>query len=375
VAPEEDISRQPVVQVEITSLILADSPRLSGLNLEHVEALTATQNPIPPIVVHRRTMRVIDGAHRLEAALRRGERTIAAQFFDGGEAEAFVLAVKLNISHGLPLALADRKRAAERIMGTHSHWSDRRVASVTGVSPGTVAEVRKRIGDETLRLGSRVGQDGRVRPLDGSAGRRMAGQLMREKPHLSLRQVAKAAAISPETARDVRNRLLSGEDPVPARRRRGEPAAAQEEASADGMPAANVGMPAAHAGMPSAHAAMPATGVGTPATSPEMTLGRGADVGSLALARLPGRPRRGPMLDRTAVLNRLKADPALRYTDTGRNLLRLLTLHTFWTEEWEAIINHLPPHCSRLIADLAREFADQWTDFARRAAKDVAHAS
>ncbi|MFI1416136.1 ParB/RepB/Spo0J family partition protein [Streptomyces sp. NPDC020707] len=126
-------------------------------------------NPLPPITVHRPMMRVIDGYHRLKAARLRGESRIVARFFDGDETAAFVLAVRLNVRHGLPLALADRKRAAERIVASDPQWSDRRVASVTGIASGTVGDIRKRVvrGPE----GRRLGRDGRVRPVDGSTGR------------------------------------------------------------------------------------------------------------------------------------------------------------------------------------------------------------
>lgn len=318
---EEEINRQPVVEVEIGSLLLTGSPRLSGANLDHVEAIAAARNPLPPIVVYRQTMRVIDGVHRVRAALLRGEEKIAVRFFDGGDADAFVLAVKLNVTHGLPLALADRKRAAERIITSHPQWSDRRVASVTGVSPGTVADLRRRVDGGSERAASRVGQDGRIRPLDGSTGRRLAGQLMTENPQLSLRQVARAASISPETARDVRNRLRNGEDLIPRQRQKG--LAGDEEP---------------------------------------------------VIATHNMRSRQEPVIDLATIFNRLKADPALRYNETGRNLLRLLTLHTLWTEEWEAIVNNLPPHCAGVVADLARQFADLWSDFATLAAREVAKA-
>jgi hypothetical protein len=224
----------------------------------------------------------------------------------------------LNVSHGLPLTLADRKSAAERIATSHPQWSDRRVAAVTGISPGTVAEIRRRVAGSAEPGISRIGQDGRVRPLDCSAGRMLAGKLMTDNPNLSLRQVARAAAISPETARDVRNRLLSGADLVPARRGRG--AAPAQTAVKERRP--------------------------------------------LNLVRSAERPE--PMIDRSAVVNRLIGDPSLRYTETGRNLLRLLTLHTRWTEEWDAIVSNVPPHCTDTVADLARQFADLWSDFATR---------
>lgn len=319
---EEDINRQPVILMEINSLDLGGTLRLAGADPVHVEAMIAAQRDLPPIVVHRPTMRVIDGAHRIQAALRRGESTIAGRFFDGPEDEAFVLSVWLNVSHGLPLALADRKRAAERIAVSHPQWSDRRVAAVTGISPGTVADIRRRVAGDSAPDASRIGQDGRVRPLDCSAGRRLAGQLMTENPNLSLRQVAKAAAISPETARDVRNRLRSGAELVPTRRPRG---ARQAQ---------------------------------TPAKS------RNTERHPLNIVTSVDRPE--PPIDRSAVVNRLMGDPALRYTDTGRNLLRLLTLHTRWTEEWDAIADNVPAHCTDVVADLARQFAAQWADFATR---------
>jgi hypothetical protein len=228
--------------------------------------------------------------------------------------------VWLNVSHGLPLALADRKRAAERIARSHPQWSDRRVAAVTGISPGTVADIRRRVAGDSAPDASRIGQDGRVRPLDSSAGRRLAGQLMTENPNLSLRQVAKAAAISPETARDVRNRLRSGLELVPARRARGavQPAAKNKNSERNPL---NIVPPA-------------------------------------------GRPE--PPVDPAVIVNRLMSDPALRYTDTGRNLLRLLNLHTRWTEEWDTIVDNVPPHCTDAVADLARQFAGLWADFATR---------
>ncbi|MFI1996545.1 ParB/RepB/Spo0J family partition protein [Actinoplanes sp. NPDC020271] len=326
---EEDIKRQPVVAMEIGSLSVSGSPRLAGADPVHVEAIVAVQGDLPPILVHRQTMRVIDGAHRIQAALRRGETTIAGRFFDGPEDEAFVLSVWLNVSHGLPLALADRKRAAERIAVSHPQWSHRRVAAVTGISPGTVAEIRRRVTGAAAPGEGRIGQDGRVRPLDSSAGRLLAGRLMTENPSLSLRQVAKAAAISPETARDVRNRLLSGAELVPARRVRG--------------------------------AAQPAA------------RNTDRDRRALNLVRPGDRPE--PMLDRSAVVERLIGDPALRYTDSGRNLLRLLMLHARWTKEWDTIVDNVPPHCTDVVTDLARQFADLWADFATRVGPGASVAS
>ena len=131
-------------EVAIESLVVKDTPRLSGESLEHVQTLAATQSRLPPIIVHRQTMHVIDGMHRIRAAKLKGQDSITVQFFEGSDADAFVLAVRANVSHGLPLPLADRKAAVARIIESHPHWADRMIAQVTGLAARTVAEIRKR---------------------------------------------------------------------------------------------------------------------------------------------------------------------------------------------------------------------------------------
>lgn len=46
--------------------------RADGVNADHVAMLAEVPETLPPIVVHRRTMQVVDGAHRLRAAQLRG---------------------------------------------------------------------------------------------------------------------------------------------------------------------------------------------------------------------------------------------------------------------------------------------------------------
>ncbi|MFI6318506.1 ParB/RepB/Spo0J family partition protein [Nonomuraea sp. NPDC050556] len=304
-----DIVALPVVEIELSRLSSVYSPRTSGEDPEHVETLLSAQGELPPILVHRPTMRVIDGLHRLKVARVRGETKIAARLVDGTESDAFVLAVEANVRHGLPLSLADRKRAAIRIIGTHPQWSDRRVASATGISPGTVADLRRRRGHSGDD--ARIGRDGRIRPVDSSEGRRLAAELIRSHPDLSLRQVARQVGISPETVRDVRGRLEHGESPIPDGSRRLR-------------------------------------------TRPESLRRADQDFGHAG-----GR-------DRQAMLERLKADPALRLTETGRILLRMLALHSIDGQEWERLLRGVPPHWDTVFARCARDHAQIWAAFADR---------
>ncbi|WP_052070271.1 ParB/RepB/Spo0J family partition protein [Streptacidiphilus albus] len=183
--------------------------------------------PLPPIVVHRPTMRIVDGVHRLQAAVLRGEESIEVRYVDGSAEDAFVLAVRLNAEHGMPLSRQDRVAAAERIISSHAHWSDRRIAEVTGLSPVTVSGVRKNSTTQVEQLHARTGRDGRSRPVNSAAGRRRAVQVIAARPDASLREIAQEAGIAPATARDVRRRISEGKDPVPAKLR--EAAASAEE--------------------------------------------------------------------------------------------------------------------------------------------------
>jgi ParB-like nuclease domain len=160
-----------ITSVRIGDLVFEDSPRLSGSSTAHIQTLAEVGAPLPPILVHRSTMRVIDGLHRVKAALCRGADTIEARFFDGDEGEAFVLAVASNIAHGLPLSLADRKAAAARIIVLYPEWSDRRVAATAGLSDKTVGTMRRRLGAEIPQSTVRVGRDNRARAVRPDAGR------------------------------------------------------------------------------------------------------------------------------------------------------------------------------------------------------------
>ncbi len=343
--PEQSqINQWPVVEVAVSSLLVADSLRISGENQEHIEALAVTQGQLPPITVHRPTMRVIDGMHRLRVAKLRGRDRITVRFFDGDETDAFVLAVRSNIAHGLPLSLADRKAAAARIIESHPQWSDRMIASVAGLAARTVAEIRKRPTDESARSGSRIGQDGRVRPIDGTPGRVLALELMTDNPSLSLRQVARAAGISPETARDVRNRLRRGEDPVSKQQ------VNRDRVKRDRVKREQVDREPVNRG-------------------PVLKGGRDGRSERPSSAGF----NRALRQNRPAVIERLRADPSLRLTETGRTLLRLLYIHSINTEEWEKLIQNIPPHCSSLVAQLARDYAQMWKELAERVESEVAN--
>jgi ParB-like chromosome segregation protein Spo0J len=308
---EDDELRRQTEEVRISSLRIGESPRRTGLDREHVRTLAEVQDAVPPILVNRRTMQVVDGLHRLNAAQLKGLGAIRVRFIEGSDDDAFFEAVRANVAHGLPLSLADRRVAAERIAWSHPRLSDRAIATATGLAPKTVATIRHRATGKVLQSDTRIGRDGRVRPLSTVEGRRAAVGLIRSRPDASLREIAKKAGISVGTVRDVRDRLRAGKDPIPPQQRE-------------------------------------KTGV-EQAASPE--------------SRDSARPGESTT-DVKSILHNLERDPSLRYTDPGRRILRWVSLRTLTRHEWRALIQDISPHCAILVSKLARECSEAWSQFA-----------
>jgi hypothetical protein len=162
----------PIVRVPIHRLVVNGSPRLSRPDQDHISMLAQVCEDLPPIVVHRRTMTVIDGVHRLEAFRLQGAKDVRVRFFDGNDQEAFVEAVRLNRAHGKPLTLQERQQAAVRVLRIHPEWSDRAIARLCGLSPKTVGARRQRQAGEFAQLTYRVGLDGKTRRVDASIDKR-----------------------------------------------------------------------------------------------------------------------------------------------------------------------------------------------------------
>lgn len=298
-----------VVRLPISAVRVADSPRSAGVDMAHARSLAQTEANLPPIVVHRRTMRVIDGAHRLTAARLRGEREISAKLFDGDDNEAFLLAVRLNVSHGMPLSRADRRAAAVRIIRAQPRLSDRAIALTAGLAAKTIGSLRREVDGPPVQ--ARIGRDGRVRPINGAAGRGIAAELIASHPDATLRQIAKDAGISVETARSVRARLRAGEDPVLDRRTRPDRADRAEDR--------------------------------------QMTV------------KLP---EADPSDELRSLLKTMQRDPSLRYTESGRMLLRWLGPRVLLTDEIPLPLRHIPPHSRINLGALARACAAAWIQLA-----------
>jgi hypothetical protein len=299
----------PTSRVRITELRSVDSPRTGGVDYEHIRMLAELDEALPPILVRHADMRIIDGTHRVAAARLRGDVDIEVRFFHGTSEEAFRLAVQQNVTHGLPLTMADRQIAAERIILANPEHSDRSLAKTTGLAAKTIAAVRRRILDGAPQP-ARIGRDGRVRPLSTVEGRLIASQAIAERPDASLRDIARIAGISVGTVRDVRDRLRSGLDPIPPQQR-GERGPGSAAPDAGWRP----------------------------------------------------RPIAQPV-DIDSLLEGLRSDPSLRYTETGREFLRWLGMRIPRGASSQDLSRQVPPHSGVVVAKIARECSRIWLEFA-----------
>ncbi len=194
--------------LSLSELRVDRSLREDGIDPRHVEALSELGGHFSPVLVWGPDNLVVDGAHRVEAAKRLGLTTIPAQSFGGSMVDAFVESVQRNSKHGLPLTLRDRIRAARRIVRILPEWSDRRIAKVCGLSFTTVGRVRRDTSTtEAAHTSTRIGLDGRRRPVEPGTTRQRVMKALEHNPTGSLRTIAAEACASPETVRTVRNSL------------------------------------------------------------------------------------------------------------------------------------------------------------------------
>jgi len=320
----EWLSQENSLPVENVSVVLIRnslSPRENKANEDHIKILAQSPVPLPPIVIQRASMRVIDGVHRLRATQLRGDESIAAKFFEGSDAEAFALAVHLNVTHGLPLTLSERKTAARRILLLNPHRSDRSIGLLAGVSHKTVATLRRCTTEEDSQLDVRLGRDGKTRPISPINGRRRAAEFLSINPDASLREIARNAGVSVGTARAVRARFERGENPLPDSRGK-TPSSCIEPVGDGPEPAQDLSAGDRHDGPPEVH-------------------------------------------DHD-LLQRLRNDPAVRFSDRGRRLLRLLSTNMAAIGVVNAIVENIPIHCSATVAEIARRNACAWQEVANK---------
>jgi hypothetical protein len=139
--------------------------------------------------------------------------------------------------------------------------------------------------------------------------------VIKANPEVSLRKVAEQAGVSVGTVRDVRARVLAGADPVPSGLDPGK----------------------------SRHLDAPVK------LTPAGNRFRRQSSESAAVESL---------------LDGLRRDPSLRYTEAGRSILMWLNNGVPSVSRPPDLVQRVPPHCRIIIAQIARECAQTWADLA-----------
>lgn len=159
-----------IVTIPIDRLVPDESyqPRINGLSERHVQLLTATDpanwRPLLVTPTEDGDFALIDGFHRYEAARRLGLPALACRIDPNA---GYLSAVVANMTHGLPLSMADRKDAVRwlaeqdpelsyrelgRRVGLHHETVKRALDAEEGPTPRTPPDPVARFVTQVLRL-------------------------------------------------------------------------------------------------------------------------------------------------------------------------------------------------------------------------------
>jgi hypothetical protein len=208
-------SEGPVMRVPIGDVGLGESPRLGQVSLAHLKVMAELAGAWAPLLISR-SGRIVDGHYRYLAAHRLNHTHVDCVVFRGPDSDAFVEAVRRNVTQGLPLTLPERKKAAARIVADRPGWSDRKIAELCGLTHKTVGRLRQDatcLSGEIHQLDARQGRDGKSRAVNPLAVRTRIIEAIEQEPGASLRHLARMSGSTHETVRAVRRRMQQAPPP------------------------------------------------------------------------------------------------------------------------------------------------------------------
>jgi ParB-like chromosome segregation protein Spo0J len=206
-----DAAGEPPPTVRAVELaLLRPAPDIRLIDEGHVHVLMDVMDRLPPIVVVADTLTLVDGMHRVEAALRKGRTHLLAEHVELAPGEVLAERIRRNVAHGLPLSVAERKRAAQHLLAEDPARSNALVARLAGVSTSTVRRLRGCPGPPENDLDTVLGLDGKRYSRRIAARREAALTLLRREPGLSDRAIAKQVRLSPTTVGALRRAAHGG---------------------------------------------------------------------------------------------------------------------------------------------------------------------
>lgn len=145
-----------IIDKEIQARFALAEERIALFASLYLEDSEQSDRQLPPVsLIETREGELLlgDGFTRVEAARRAGLDAILAETRPGSMRDAILLSITENSDHGAPLTLAERKRAAERLLAD-AEWgqrSDRELGRTAGLDGQTIARIRGELAAATVR--------------------------------------------------------------------------------------------------------------------------------------------------------------------------------------------------------------------------------
>jgi hypothetical protein len=209
-AGQETTAGQPPAVRPVDLAELQPGPSIRPIDEAQVTVLAGVLDRLPPIAVTEDDLKLVDGAHRVEAAVRAGRTHLPAEHLALAPGEVLAERIRRNSSHGLPLNLEERKRAALLLLAEDSARSNAAVGLITGLSTSTVRRLRGCPGHSVNDPDTVIGVDGKRYPRDRAGRREAALEMLRRDPGLSDRAIAGRVGLSPTTVGSLRRTAATG---------------------------------------------------------------------------------------------------------------------------------------------------------------------
>jgi hypothetical protein len=162
--------RPSVVTIPIAELIedLSIYPRtqVSDVNVTNLVGALEAGYELPPLIVDRKTKRIVDGFHRRRAHLKvfGVDTSIVAELRTySDDADLLKEAVALNTSHGLNLAEIEKRRVVLRL--SELGVDDNEIAVALHVQPDRVTKIRVRVATVLNDDGAAIRLEPLKRPM------------------------------------------------------------------------------------------------------------------------------------------------------------------------------------------------------------------
>jgi hypothetical protein len=116
---------------------------VDGQHVSYIVQAMEADTEMPPVIIDKKSKRVVDGFHRIRAAMRRRGKDATIRVVEKeyrNDSALFLDAIRYNASHGRRLSTYDRSHCA--INAANLGISDRSLAGALNVAPSFLGELR-----------------------------------------------------------------------------------------------------------------------------------------------------------------------------------------------------------------------------------------